>query len=810
MTRNLYQRYLLVSCATTLFGMITFAVARLNPAIALVAVPATITSYLLFRNNTLSPIPRWIINALLILATLSTLRIVNASPDEAISILGEFLVWLTVIKLFESHTPRNQAPALVLSILLIVASVLSAVTLDVGILVIIYAPLATAWAVLFQLYRGAHDRHNARLAHTFSAHDTERPPFPDTLTKQQTRHARRTIAAGATAAALCATVIFILMPRNVTQGALGQLNARGTASTTGLTNDSIQLGQQTNIQESEETVLAARIQQLTIRDNRIEPVSLRAGSFLLRAISLDRYDPRTGSWTRSPEAASQALIRPDTTRGGIAPAETTAAYPLTRGSRLTADQLRFIRQAGILQLTINPLRPAARDELVSLWFPARVDFENIRQPNLQTNIADATIEFATDSSRARQSVYTITTLQNHPLGINNPVTQQLPTRLHNWYQRSKTATNPFADDPRFQPVRDLADRILQTLNLPIEPDETFHARAGLPQLDAPLPPQNAERIVNAFVSHLERNFTYSLQLRTEDPDLDPTIDFILNTRTGHCEYFASALAALCRAVNIDARVVLGYVATEYDPVENAFIVREKHAHAWVEAEVQPGVWKTFDPSPLEQTEPIHRPDPSVFAAALRWFDRLESLWVRSVISFDQEQQARLFGLSRDGTIDTPDWLTALTAPPDPDDNHLLTIARSTISVAIVFAALAITSAIAFIAARRIARFRRRQQRQRTSAIAARNTDAARRAYDDALKALANAGLEKPASLPPLTHAKRIAASNPNAARTFHDIATAYYNTRFADRDHDTTPARINELARTLREHLAPTPGHTTA
>jgi hypothetical protein len=62
-------------------------------------------------------------------------------------------------------------------------------------------------------------------------------------------------------------------------------------------------------------------------------------------------------------------------------------------------------------------------------------------------------------------------------------------------------------------------------------------------------------------------------------------DFLLVTRSGHCEYFAAATTLLLRAAGIPARYATGFAAYEYSTLESAYVVRARHAHAWARAHV---------------------------------------------------------------------------------------------------------------------------------------------------------------------------------------------------------------------------------
>ncbi|MBX3226586.1 MAG: transglutaminase domain-containing protein [Labilithrix sp.] len=92
-----------------------------------------------------------------------------------------------------------------------------------------------------------------------------------------------------------------------------------------------------------------------------------------------------------------------------------------------------------------------------------------------------------------------------------------------------------------------------------------------------------------------RGFEYSLAVE-RDPGVDPIADFMTVHRAGHCEMFASAMVLMARTQGIPARVVGGYRASEVNPITGQTVVRDRNAHAWVEAWYD-GAWHAFDPTP---------------------------------------------------------------------------------------------------------------------------------------------------------------------------------------------------------------------
>jgi nitrogen fixation-related uncharacterized protein len=117
----------------------------------------------------------------------------------------------------------------------------------------------------------------------------------------------------------------------------------------------------------------------------------------------------------------------------------------------------------------------------------------------------------------------------------------------------------------------------------------------------PLDVRIAKRIEERLQSSGE--YKYSLSNEIIDPSIDPVEDFLFNRKQGHCEYSATAMALMLRAVDIPSRLVSGFKGGQMSGFSGAFAVEGRHAHAWVEAWVD-GKWKTFDPTPFERAESV--------------------------------------------------------------------------------------------------------------------------------------------------------------------------------------------------------------
>ncbi|MFN8741756.1 MAG: DUF3488 and DUF4129 domain-containing transglutaminase family protein [Pirellula sp.] len=155
-------------------------------------------------------------------------------------------------------------------------------------------------------------------------------------------------------------------------------------------------------------------------------------------------------------------------------------------------------------------------------------------------------------------------------------------------------------------------------------------------------------------------FKYSLRNTAPiDKQVDPIVDFLLNKKKGHCEYYASALAMLLRSMNIPTRMVSGYRPSEYNEIGKYFPVQQKHAHVWVEAYftvdelkesfmsemvpdwVETGMWARLDPTPSgdEATglDSFKTPDGQAFGM-------LQELWSELVMNVDKSRQSNMFSL----------------------------------------------------------------------------------------------------------------------------------------------------------------------
>ncbi len=102
-----------------------------------------------------------------------------------------------------------------------------------------------------------------------------------------------------------------------------------------------------------------------------------------------------------------------------------------------------------------------------------------------------------------------------------------------------------------------------------------------------------------------RQIPYNEDIEGPPRDRDGVDYFLFDSREGYCDYYASAMAVMARAVGIPARIAVGYAGGESDEELNGYLVRRSNAHAWVEIYFLDYGWIEFEPTAGEP--PIMRP-----------------------------------------------------------------------------------------------------------------------------------------------------------------------------------------------------------
>ena len=188
--------------------------------------------------------------------------------------------------------------------------------------------------------------------------------------------------------------------------------------------------------------------------------------------------------------------------------------------------------------------------------------------------------------------------------------------------------------------RGVGSSVIDPASVPKEIREYAAALTG----DLTEPMQIYYRIRDEFA----KNFLYTL-----DPPRvkgDPLVNFLLHSRAGHCEFFASGAAMMLTARGIPARLVTGSFGGEVGLLSNALVVRGSNLHAWVEADIDGRGFTVLDPTP----------DAGIPSAESRMSWRklfsnlgreIEFFYDRRILGFDSLDQVRIFEIVRQAATD---------------------------------------------------------------------------------------------------------------------------------------------------------------
>ncbi|HCC56087.1 MAG TPA: hypothetical protein DEQ47_02270 [Solibacterales bacterium] len=272
--------------------------------------------------------------------------------------------------------------------------------------------------------------------------------------------------------------------------------------------------------------------------------------------------------------------------------------------------------------------------------------------------------------------------------------------------------------------------------------------------------------------HLRRDYGYTLQMPATAPR-DPLANFLFERRTGHCEYFASALAVMLRTQGIPARLVTGFESGVFNPYSGLLTIRASDAHSWVEAFLKGRGWTTLDPTPsAADTSPAWLSD-----LRLR-LDAADSFWREWVLDYDLARQVQLVDRFH------------------PGDGASIWLARARNAVRVNASAFA--SGVLVLALLLMTGWYWRRRWPRFHRTLPGRAPAAAKAYARMLHVLARYGLRKPASQTPA----EFAAACPDAglAPLLQAFTEEYLRLRFAGPE-ETSDANLPRHLRAMQAHL---------
>ncbi len=326
------------------------------------------------------------------------------------------------------------------------------------------------------------------------------------------------------------------------------------------------------------------------------------------------------------------------------------------------------------------------------------------------------------------------------------------------------------------------------LQLPDHPDSVTVSRLAAEwtgDLDNPL------EIAKEIELALKRNYGYSLRIPFSGRS-DHLSYFLTEAKSAHCEYFATAMTLMLRARGIPARMVTGYASDEWVHGEPGhFVVRQEHAHTWVEAHVIGMGWVSFDPTPNVGIGSGRIPDTWARRFS-RMMDNLRLAWYGAVIDFDSQSQERVYQ-----TV-----FASIGGLPSPGDmlarSPRETERRSPILLAVL--SFAGAGALGLLLLRELrARLRPTIRGGSAAMLGAAPQD---RRIEDYLRLLheVEKQVERTPSETPMEFARKIALRNGPLSEEFAGITETYYTARFDGATWGVGDSqRANALLRRLRE-----------
>ncbi|MFT3787952.1 MAG: transglutaminaseTgpA domain-containing protein [Tepidisphaeraceae bacterium] len=608
------------------------------------------------------PLPRWVANGLTLVATLySFSRLWQGGP--AIFPIGEFLLILQLVKVYEQRANRDYAQLLVLSLLLMVAAAISTAVLLFGLLFIAYLLLSLYCCLLFHLkVETDHARSQMGL--------DERRISPMTL-RQDQRFLNRSMTHVTSFVSMFAIVmsilVFLFFPRGDGRGLLGSPFKSAQAST-GFSDSGGDLSAVTRIAQNN-----AVVGYLNVTKNG---QSFTSGEIYLRGQVYDSYNSPNANnrfgWTKSQRNSS----------------------PFGRNGRVRFEQLRA---NGDVILGVNPepgqdvwvqeFRELRQTTASGLLFSMGgiVKITSDRDLRLTFNEAEqvlSVVDGFTPSIR-----YTVTSTDT----IKRLLGRMGGGRYGGGSPEEWLADRAYLGDSTIDPEVARIARRPEVSGVgddgkPLYTKVVHVADQGMAR------PINGE-IATHIENYLKTQFSYTLDLtdvRRVDDKRDPLVGFLTDWKRGHCEFFASAMVVMCQSLGVPARRVDGFKVDEYNGMGGYWVVRQSHAHSWVEVLTDNG-WERFDPTSGNGSYAAVAKG-GFFISVKHFFDYLEQAWSSSVIAYDASAQTNLLDRVENGMSNTANKTNSALADVRSnwfglrgwlDDLNLYSISSKVIGVAVV-------------------------------------------------------------------------------------------------------------------------------
>jgi hypothetical protein len=323
------------------------------------------------------------------------------------------------------------------------------------------------------------------------------------------------------------------------------------------------------------------------------------------------------------------------------------------------------------------------------------------------------------------------------------------------------------------------------------------------------------RIASSIEHYLQSNYSYTLDLTdtTRKDGRDPLAEFLAPSHPsgtdaahgkkgkGHCEYFAGAMTLMCQSLGMKARMCLGFRCDEFNSTPGAdnYIVRQSHAHAWVEVYTSEG-WKTFDPTSSSDADEQAR-KAGFFQSMRHVWDYLQYAYGNAVITYSNENRSSLIQSTEAAMahVTAQSSVRAYEMRRWRPEQILLSKGFLTAFSAVLIAAMGLMSLIAlfFIAryALDIARLRRRAIRIGINALPTEEQLRLARQlefYDDLMRLLHGHNITRRPEQTPLEFSRSLIFLPAGAYEAIRRLTELFYRVRYGQVE--LTAARQRRLA----------------
>lgn len=736
--------------AQVLLGIVTFCMAEGNPGLLLVAGALGALSWYVVEGPTGRPLPQWIIIIGAMASVAVLLGDLYRNQGNVILAMGHFTMWLQVLLLYARKTNRDYGMIMVLSLMQMIGASVITSSFHFALLLVAYCGLALVTLLLFQL----------KWTSDFVAEgNKEASPKPVELSRPKAVvgrghrwHFRFTATGIGLACAGVAVLVFLAMPRTGKSKFNPELTSPFAGKQAGFSEQISLDGSPIN------SVGRAPVLNMRVFENR-KPIGGSDRAFYLRGVPLDYYNPSQHVWSRnSGNNPDQTFDLP------------SQGLPLARLSEKTTilhADINLRLQTQRVLFSIQPITYVASPMLPSVTFNA-----------IDQGLGTVNSSKDEDSEPIVYSIYAPLTppdgLFDTYLGRMGNTGEPLLVRRKDQWELN------FPDHYANRRLNNLQGLRQWTLGV--------LKQSGLERdVEAAYTPQD-RRIAQVLADHMRSNFRYSLSNPKLPRGADPLENFLLAQQEGHCELFGAGLTAACWSIGIRARVISGYLASDYNRVGGYYVVRQSDAHAWTEVFCGPEGWVTFDATPPAEVAEEHSQARGSLGIVSDFFEHLEFTWVSKVVSYDGRTRDKILAGAaasvRNMSSQENNWLGKAVKwlQSLPSRWRFDTLTWTITGVIALFVAIAVISLVhrLIVNSRRLSalqlnRLPRKERRKLVSRL---------RFYLQMLDMLERHGYVRPSWQSPFGFAQELADANPMRFDPVLSLTEMFYEIRFGHRELD--------------------------